>query len=473
MVATSSRTLLAVGALISGALAGPNPYNGQVRGLSMPLVRRNLEERDAASIVAWAKANKENLEVKYGSPSAKRKRSSGTNLLVNQNSDSSFYGSLAIGTPPTSFNVILDTGSSDLWVSDSNCQVGCDGVPTFASASSSTFKNLTTDFSITYGSGKAVGSLGQDTVQMAGFSVSNQVFGVCDGVSAGLLNAPVSGLLGLGWQTIASSRAMPFWQQLVSGGAWDEPVMAFQLTRFVNRSNAATLEPGGSFTMGFVNSSLYTGDIEYVNIPGGKGTYWILPMTQLTVNGNDVTLPSGSATFSAIDTGTTLVGGPASQISAIYAQIPGAQPGTGDLDGYYTYPCNTKVTVQVAFGGKAWTIDPADFQLARLNQATCLGAFFELSTGGSAPPWIVGDTFLKNVLSVYRYNPPSVGFAQLSAAALAASDGKVVPTPTIGSVAAAVSATGKHNDVNAAVAGVSVSSFILSVAAVGAGVWLL
>jgi hypothetical protein len=439
----------------------------------MPLVRRSLQERDADSIIAWAKANKESLEAKYGNPHAQQKRSTGTNLLVNQNYDSSFYGSLAIGTPPTSFNVILDTGSSDLWVSDSNCRTGCDGVPTFASASSSSFKNLTTDFSITYGSGKAIGTLGQDTVQMAGFSVSNQVFGVCDAVSSGLLNAPVSGLLGLGWQTIASSRAMPFWQQLVSSGAWDQPLMAFQLTRFVNQSRSRDLEPGGSFTMGFVNTSLYTGDIEYVNIPGGRGTYWILPMTQLSVNGNSITLPSGTASYSAIDTGTTLVGGPAGQVSAMYAQIPGAQPGTGDLEGYYTYPCNTKVTVQVAFGGKTWTIDPADFQLTRLSQSSCLGAFFELTTGGSAPSWIVGDTFLKNVLSVYRYDPPSVGFAQLSPAALAVSDSDVVPTPTIGSVAAAVSATGKHTGSNAASASASASYLALSAVTVFLGAWLL
>ena len=32
--------------------------------------------------------------------------------ITNQNADSSFFGSLAVGTPPVSFNVILDTGSA-------------------------------------------------------------------------------------------------------------------------------------------------------------------------------------------------------------------------------------------------------------------------------------------------------------------------------------------------------------------------
>lgn len=102
---------------------------------------------------------------------------------------------------------------------------------------------------------------------MAGFSVSNQSFGDVTQVSQGMLSSPVSGLMGLGWQTIASSGARPFWQTLASYGAWSQPVMGFQLTRYVlrlihvectysaitsflNDTNARQLEPGGSFTMG-------------------------------------------------------------------------------------------------------------------------------------------------------------------------------------------------------------------------------
>lgn len=85
--------------------------------------------------------------------------------------------------------------------------------------------------------------------------------------------------MGLAWQSIASSGAEPFWQTLASSGAWDEPVMAFQITRFTNISQVRTLEPGGTFTMGALNSSLYTGDVDYVNLPSDAVTYWTLPLT--------------------------------------------------------------------------------------------------------------------------------------------------------------------------------------------------
>lgn len=57
----------------------------------------------------------------------------------------------------------------------------------------------------------------------------------------------------------------------------------------------------------------------------------------MNVQGNAVTLPTGTDSYSAIDTGTTLVGGPTAAIQSIFAQIPGSAPGTGSYEGYYTY----------------------------------------------------------------------------------------------------------------------------------------
>jgi len=387
----------------------------------------------------WFKNQREILESKYGAPKVD-KRATGFNLITNQNADSSFFGSVAIGTPPVSYDVILDTGSADLWVADKQCSTGCQGVPTFDSTQSSTFTNQTTIFSIQYGSGAAQGTLGQDVVEMAGFSVPNQVFGVCSDVSTGLLSNPVSGLLGLAWKAIATSGATPFWQTLAAGGAWDQPVMAFQLTRFINQTNANALEPGGTFTMGSVNTSLFTGAIDYIDVPSDAVTFWTLPVTSLMAQGNSVAVGTGSASYAAIDTGTTLVGGPASIIANLYAQIPGSAAASGNYQGYYTYPCSAAINISLSFGGRSWSVSQADFELAQIGAGQCLGAFFDLTS--NSPAWIIGDTFLKNVYSVFRYSPPSVGFATLSETALAMNSlGGSIPSPTISSVAS-VQATG-------------------------------
>lgn len=121
----------------------------------------------------------------------------------------------------------------------------------FNPSASSSFKNLSTTFQIEYGSGAAAGYVAQDVVEMAGFSVSDQGFGtsgcvafggvvsdrvcvdtaVVNQVTQGLLTSPVSGLLGLAWQTIASSGETPFWQTLASNGVMDSALFAVQLRR--------------------------------------------------------------------------------------------------------------------------------------------------------------------------------------------------------------------------------------------------
>lgn len=185
------------------------------------------------------------------------------------------------------------------------------------------------------------------------------------------MSAPVSGIMGLGWQGLASSQATPFWQSLFQGNVWDEPLMAVYLTRFQNVSKASQEEPGGVFTMGSssvppsgfffgahiqstagtTNTSLYVGQIDYQsvqNVQSNTLSYWSLPITSLTVNGASVTLPSGSSSLAAIDTGTTLIGGPAAQVAAVYAAIPGSAPATGNYEGYYTYRTSHSPSLSLA-----------------------------------------------------------------------------------------------------------------------------
>ncbi|RDX53986.1 acid protease [Lentinus brumalis] len=262
------------------------------------------------------------------------------------NADSSFYGSIAAGTPPISYNVILDTGSSDfcLAANDGLSASQSDGIPTCDANATDRAQRGETLTRIPF------------SLLEPGFEVSDQVFGVVTQISNILLTPPVSGLMGLGFKSISSS-------------------------------NAQALEPGGMVNCGAVNTSLYeyTGDIHYQHIPEATGSRtWLAPPC------------------------TTLVGCPVDSISALYAQIPGSETLTGNSAGYYTYPCGTNVTVTMKFGDHSisWPISNADLLLMQVSVNSCVGTFVQLATSGmSAPPWIIGDTFLKNVYSVFRVSP--------------------------------------------------------------------
>ncbi|GAA95525.1 uncharacterized protein L969DRAFT_45003 [Mixia osmundae IAM 14324] len=351
------------------------------------------------------------------STSTNATRNLGISQIVNYQADLEYYGPIAVGTPSRSFNVILDTGSANLWLASTNCTEGCSPlIKKIQPNASSTAVDAQSAFSIRYGSGSATGEIWTDNITIAGYELLQQPFGVCDNVSSNLLGGNVSGLMGLGFDSLATSNVVPFWQNLVTSGTnLSFPGFSFALTRFIN-TNASIIEPGGIFTLGTLANASYIGDINYNYIPTGMESYWLIPMDGLLLNGTNITSIQGPNV--AIDTGTTLIGGPPDDIQAIYSQIPGAAAATGSYEGYYTYPCNQSVIISLQFGGILYNISSADFNLGPFTGGTCLGAFFDLdlsSNSRSVISWVIGDAFLKNVYSVYRYGPPhAVGFATLS-----------------------------------------------------------
>lgn len=129
---------------------------------------------------------------------------------------------------------------------------------------------------------------------------------------------------------------MPIWQALLSNTSQYNisfPGFSFALTRFINQTGAREVESGGLFTLGTLNASLFEGDIEFVPLPTGLESYWLIPMEGLFVGGNSIDLTSEITRNVAIDTGTTLLGGPTDQVKAFYSHVPGAAPASGSYQG--------------------------------------------------------------------------------------------------------------------------------------------
>lgn len=145
--------------------------------------------------------------------------------------------------------------------------------------------------------------------------------------------------MGLAFETIAQSHAVPFCQTLAQNNFLTTPEMAFWLTRFVDDASASALEPGGAFTLGGTNSTLFTGDIDFVDIPSDvTPSFWFLRLQGLTVQGKSLTISSSdSESLSAIDTGTTLIAGPTDAVQNVFSQIPGSQALTGQLEGFFSF----------------------------------------------------------------------------------------------------------------------------------------
>ena len=133
---------------------------------------------------------------------------------------------------------------------------------------------------------------------------------------------------------------------------------------------------------------------------------------------NSTTVSGTSSKKVAVDTGTSLIGGPPEALAAIYAQIPGSSKSTAAAyDGYWQFPCSAQFDISLNFDGIEYPIYPLDFNLGTTGvfngEQNCLGAFFEITGSTNGPKWIVGDTFLKSYYTVFQTSPPAIGFASI------------------------------------------------------------
>lgn len=409
-----------------GAGISPRALDSEGGSVKLPMYRNSKRDfNNPDETFAFAKGQMDYVQAKWGkTEEAKEKRNQmlekrQTIGLSDYGQDNFYFAQLSVGTPKQNFNVILDTGSADFWLVDTECTSSqCDGTALFNPSASSTYKSSSNPFQITYGTGAVKGTLSADTVSLAGYTVDSQTFAVATQLASQSLQAPTSGIMGMGFQSLAQSRATPFWEVLVQQNKLKTNAFTFQLAR---NSRTATsnsqISPGGVFTLGEIDQNQYSGDINYINLSGQEG-YWTIPLQALSVNGQNGNI-NGDGT-SAIDTGTTLIIAPPSIADQIYSQIPGANPVSSGLfssssQGMYSIPCSSSVNVSLTFGGQQYSINPADMNAGALDSRgrNCLGGILGSDLGSGAPGFIVGDVFLKNVFSVYQYSPAAVGFAAL------------------------------------------------------------
>ncbi|KAK0534473.1 hypothetical protein OC834_001863 [Tilletia horrida] len=403
------------------------------KGIKLPLyTRQPPTERSPNSVLEDARRQRQRILNRYGNKKDKKqqqqKKSSsssssssaseekrGTVAIVDYGPDSFYFAQIALGTPPQLLDISLDTGSSDFWVADSECNSSaCQGAIPFDENASTSLVRSNTPWSIEYGKGSASGVLAADTVSFAGYTVMNSTFALATQVSD-VLNPPISGLIGLAWKSLSTTGATPFWQAVVESGDVKDQVFSFQLARNLDNADLYSndeiiLNEGGIFTLGELDSDQYDGSITWHTVPNQfiqRAGYWAIALQSITLQGRTA---NTNGNFAVIDTGTTLIAGPSNLVAAFYDLIPNSQPIDG---GFYVFPCETSVQLSFTFDGATYDVNPRDFNFGSVGQGYCVGSLFEENLGQGAPSFIVGATFLKNVFSAYRYNPPAVGFAKL------------------------------------------------------------
>jgi len=340
----------------------------------------------------------------------------GESESIKDYANAQYYGTVSIGNPPQSFQVIFDTGSSNLWVPKTGC-THC-GNPFFGKkskydhATSTSYQEDGGSFDIMYGSGSVSGFFSVDDVVLADdIVVKGQRFAeIQDAGGLGLAYAlgKFDGILGLGFTSISIDNTVTVFENALQQNLLDQPVFAFYLG-----DNAP-----GELTFGGYDSSKFEGDL--VTVPLESATYWEIALDSVTA-GSYSSTPNedGSVTTGIIDSGTSLLVGPKREVTQLAAAV-GAK---ANFMGQYTIDCellDSMPDIVFAIGGQDYTI-PGKTAVLQV-QGQCLFAVMGMDFPPPGPQWILGDVFMRQYYTVFNYVDKTVSFAK----AVSSSDEKEV-----------------------------------------------
>lgn len=326
------------------------------------------------------------------------KGSGGHNVPLENFMTAQYYTEINIGNPPQSFKVVLDTGSSNLWVPSSQCSsIACFLHSKYDSSYSNTYKENGTSFEIRYGTGSMKGFVSNDDVSIGDIKIKHLDFAEAT-EEPGLTFAfgKFDGIMGLAYDTISVNHMTPAFYEMANQGLIDKRVMSFRV--------GPSEEDPGTAVFGGIDDSHYTGKIDYV--PLRRKAYWEVELEAITFGDETLELENTGA---AIDTGTSLLAIPTDVATMLNAQIGATKGWTGQ----YTVDCSKVSSLPdlgFVFGGKTYTLSASDYILN--VQGTCISGFQGMDInlpGGSL--WIIGDIFLKKFFTVYDMERDAVGFA--------------------------------------------------------------
>jgi len=347
------------------------------------------------------------LESKYNlNPSRTRRQ---TTDELNNFDDAQYYGLVSLGTPPQPFQLLFDTGSSNLWVPSSKCNTGieaglaCENHNQYDSDTSSTYVPNGQPFEIQYASGQSIsGYLSQDVCTIQNASVSDQIFAeIVDEPGASFTVARFDGILGMGYPSIAVDNSTPVFDNMMEAELFDQNVFSFYLSRKTSD------EVGGELILGGTDPDYYEGDFSYADVT--EKWYWQIDIEEISALNSTVE----SNVHGIVDTGTSLLTGPKEVIKELNRQL-----GAIVLFGFGFFFCLDKQrypNVTFTINGQDLVLTPEDYILdphPLLPTVLCISGFegLDFQTQG-VDTWVLGDVFIGKFYTLFDRDNDRVGFA--------------------------------------------------------------
>lgn len=310
-------------------------------------------------------------------------------------SDFSYFSVMKFGSSQQSMYMLIDTGSANTWVFDSQCtSTACEEHNTFGSEDSDTLHVSNSSWTLTYGTGEVSGVIGHDTVDFANYTVTLG-FGLALTASDDFEHYPMDGILGLGPAASNELGVPTVMETLNSQNLIRENIIGVHLQR---NSDGET---NGQITFGAVDKTQFDGALSYTNNMPNQNM-WQIPITDAAVDGQACNFEGKSG---VIDTGTSYILMPLQDALILHQLIPGSSH-TGEN---FVVPCDASAQVQFTFSGVTYNVGPDDY-VGKPSGTACSSNIIGHQAFGPNQ-WIMGDVFLKNVYTVFDFDKNRIGKA--------------------------------------------------------------
>ncbi|KAH6948298.1 hypothetical protein HPB50_023354 [Hyalomma asiaticum] len=334
-----------------------------------------------------------------------------------------YFGVLTIGTPPQSFKLIMDTGSSNLWVPSIHCDDSmlCRHSAKYDSSKSSTYTKNGRFIRIRYNGGIVRGVTSIDNVGVGPATVTQYKFSEMNHADGKLFRtAKYDGILGLAYQKISQNEQLPLFDAMVRQGVVREAVFSIYMSKEPSEEN------GGEIYFGGINEERHTGDIHYVDV--NQQAHWQITMDKLNilsvpfialieeflliysieVSGTRLCVGGCNA---VVDSGTSFLNGPRGEVQDLHRAIGATRIGAG----YYEVDCNGIANLPAIIfnlNGKAFALQGEEYTIRIPIEDGTVQCFTRISEGDSSSRiWILGAVFMRKYYTVFDRNHNRVGFA--------------------------------------------------------------
>lgn len=388
-----------------------------VNGLVVPVASDDSSSPSRASIIkrGGVKALKLGFDIRRGSDQATLSDATDNHVgvVVNHNkrgdvemslkNAKTFYTTdIGLGSNKQPITVLVDTGSSDLWVvaKGASCQANARGVVSdctshgiFDSKSSTSYKNLGEAFSIQYlDKTSSQGTWATESISFGDAKVTGLRFGDVTSTSNGY------GILGIAKPGAESARVqydnLPI--LLKSQGIVDKN--AYSL--YLDSQDATT----GSVLFGAIDKAKFSGKL--ISLPMSSDAELSVNLQSATFGGQTVNIQ----TSVLLDSGTTL-----SYLPSALVQLLAKKMGATYNNGSYQVPCNgqTNQTLDYNFNGVTIKVPYSDLIMRAYYtngqpSNTCYLSIQETQGGRN----ILGDNFLRSAYVYYDLDDSFIALAQ-------------------------------------------------------------